>query len=54
MGGAEAFGGAGDEDEGDVREVLAEDRELREEVTAYAASSWGGSVYVEGRFFANK
>ena len=37
MGGAEAFGGARDEDEGDVGELGAEGRELGEEVTAYAA-----------------
>ena len=43
MGGAEAFGGAGDEDEGDVGELLAEGRELGEEVAAYAAGSWGVS-----------
>ena len=43
MGGAEAFGGAGDEDEGDVGEFLAEGRELGEEVAAYAAGSWGMS-----------
>lgn len=43
MGGAEAFCGAGDEDEGDVGELLAEGRELGEEVAAYAAGSWGVS-----------
>lgn len=40
MGGTEAFGGAGDEDEGDVGEFVTEGRELGEEVTAYAAGSW--------------
>lgn len=43
VGGAEAFCGAGDEDEGDVGELLAEGRELGEEVAAYAAGSWGVS-----------
>lgn len=51
MGGAEAFGGAGDEDEGDVGEFLAEERELGEEVAAYAAGSWRLSDYVEGIIF---
>ena len=41
VGGAEAFAGAGDEDEGDVGELLAEGRELGKEVAAYAAGSWG-------------
>ena len=41
MGGAEGFAGAGDEDEGDGGESLAEERELGEEVAAYAAGSWG-------------
>lgn len=50
VGGAEAFGGAGDENEGDVGKFLAEDRELGEEVTAYAAGSWGGSVMSSGSF----
>ena len=40
VGGAEAFAGPGDEDEGDVWEFLTEDRELGEEVAAYTAGSW--------------
>lgn len=48
MGGAEAFGGAGDEDEGDVGVFVTEGRELGEEVTAYAAGSWEVSEFVEG------
>ena len=40
MGGAEGFAGKRDEDEGDVGLFLAEERELGEEVTAYAAGSW--------------
>ncbi len=39
MGGAEAFGRAGDEDEGDVREFVTEVRDLRKEMAAYAAGS---------------
>lgn len=53
MGGAEAFGGAGDEDEGDVGEFLTEGRELGEEMAAYAASSWEVSEYFEESIFAN-
>ena len=40
MGGAEGFGGEGDEDEGDVGVFLAEEGELGEEVAAYAAGAW--------------
>lgn len=39
MGGAEGFGGAGDEDEGDVGQFLAEERELGEEMAANTAGS---------------
>ena len=41
VGGAEGFCGAGDEDEGEVGELLAEEGELGEEVAADAAGSWG-------------
>ena len=41
MGGAEAFGGAGYEDEGDVGDFVTEDRELGKKVAAYTAGSWG-------------
>ena len=39
MGGAEGFAGAGDEDEREVGVFLGEERELGEEVAAYAAGS---------------
>ena len=39
MGGAEGFGGAGYEDEGDVGQFLAEEGELGEKVAANAAGS---------------
>ena len=47
MGGAERFGGAGYEDEGDVGQFLAEEGELGEKVAAHAAGSWGVSGYDE-------
>lgn len=53
MRGAEAFAGAGDEDEGDVGELVTEDRELGEEVAAYATGSWEVSDYVKGSGLAN-
>lgn len=51
MGGAEAFGGAGDEDEGDIGDFVTEDRELGDEVAAYAAGSWGGVRLCHGKCF---
>ena len=53
MGGAEAFGRAGDEDEGDVGKFVTEVRELGEEMATYAAGSWDSSDYVVGGVFAN-
>ena len=50
MGGAEAFGRAGDEDERDVGEFVTEVRELGEEMAAYATGSWESSDYVGGVF----
>ena len=47
--GAKAFGGAGDEDEGDVGKFMTEARELGEEVAANTTGSWGVSDHVERR-----
>lgn len=44
----EAFGGARDEDEGDVRVFMTEGGELGEEVAAYTAGSWRGLDCLEG------
>ncbi len=53
MGGAEAFGRAGDKDEGYVGKFRTEIRELGEEMASYAAGSWALSDYAGGGAFAN-